>query len=316
VRQLLSGARESCRSGYHPGPDITALAHNPDRVVESKYDLEPNRDRYHYITRDFSAGSASGEYNAQDKFVNIELASTKDLADITIVPDKQDNPYGKLKSKDRSGHNKPTHIPIHATSVQDHGAMLTLLDLDPSHEGAIESLATNIVLPSNADSIEMDGQKIDVKTPFKKEASAKSVIAVREGNAIVVLRIFEAEKSQFVLQAEMDGLKYNALRYTAYHYRGESQKLAEKHLRVGILAYTTTCNSEKQCAEAIERMKSAHIENHADGHNWSVKAKVGSTELAATRDLEHRTILSRDVNGKPFAAQYPLSINGKAVELR
>jgi hypothetical protein len=302
--------------GYHPGPDIVALAHRSDRIIESKYDLEANRDRYHYVTRDFSIGSASGEYNAQDKFINIELASQKDLADITIVPDKQDNPYGKIKTKDRSGHSKPTHIPPHATSVQDRGAMLTLLDLDPSHEGAVESLATNIVLPSNADSIEMDGRRIDTKAPFKRDASDKSVIAVREGNAIVVLRIFEADQAHFVLQAEKDGLKYNALRYTAYHYQGESKKLPDKHVRVGILAYSTACTSEKQCAEAIERVKSAKIESHGEGHIWSVKAQIGGTELSAARDLDHRAILSRQVNGKSFGAADPLSINGKAVELR
>ena len=285
-------------------------------MIESKYDLQPDRDRYNYITREFSAGSASGEYNAQDKFINIELASTKDLADITLVPDKQDNPYGKIKSKDRSGHNKPTHLPPHATSVQDRGAMLTLLDLDPSREGAVESLATNIVLPSGADSIEMDGEKIDTKAPFKKDATAKSVIAVREGNAIVVLRIFEADQSQFVLQAEKDGLKDHALRYTAYHYRGESRKLSEKHVRVGILAYATTCNSDKECGEAVARLKSAHIDTHGDSHTWSVKARIGEVELAASRDLDHRTILSREANGRPFAPQYPLSINGKLVELR
>lgn len=153
---------------------------------------------------------------------------------------------------------------------------------------------------TKAAQVAMDGQTVNVKAPFKKDASAKSVIAVREGNAIVVLRIFEADKAQFVLQAEKDGLKYNALRYTAYHYRGDSQKLPEKHVRVGILAFTAMCNSEKQCAEAIERVKSAHIESHIEGHVWSVKAQIGNVELAAARDLDHRTILSREANGKPF----------------
>jgi hypothetical protein len=306
--------------GYHPGSEITTLIHKNDRVVESKYDLEANRDRYHYLTRDFSVGSASGEYNAQDKFVNIELASSKDLADITLVPDKQDDPYGKIKTKDRSGHNKPTHIAPHETSVQDHGTMLTLLDLDASREGELSSLATNIVLPSNADAILLDGHAVDVNKPFKKEASAKSVIAVREGNAITVLRIFDASgdatgQPRFYLQGEKEGLKYNAFRYTVYHYRGEPRKLSDKHVRAGILAYTTTCKSDKECADAIEKVKAARIESHADAHMWSVKARVGAVDLAAVRDLDRRAILSRQVNGKAFAAQYPLSINGEPVHL-
>jgi hypothetical protein len=306
--------------GYRPPADIVALTRKPERIVESKYDLESNRDRYHYLTDRFSIGSASGEYNAQDKYVNIELASAKDLVDITVVPDKQDNPYGKVKSKDRSGHSKPTHIPPHATSVQDRGVMLTLLDLDASREGEVQSLTTDLVLPSNADAISIDGRAVDVKAPFRTDASAKSVIAVREGNAIVVLRIFEAGAVQqdhpvFLLQADNEGLKYNALRYTAYHYRGEAKKLTEKHVRVGILAFVTTCTSDRQCAEAIERVKAARIESHAGGHIWSVKAMVGKTELAAARDLDRRAILSRQVNGKPFGAPSPLAINGKPVEL-
>jgi hypothetical protein len=245
------------------------------------------------------------------------MASTKDLVDITVVPDKQDNPYGKLKSKDRSGHNKPTHIPVHATSVQDRGAMLTLLDLDPSHEGELATLATNLVLPSKADAILLDGHPVDVRAAFRKDASAKSVVAVREGNSIAVLRIFEAgDHAEFLLQGEKEGLHYNAIRYTAYHYRGEQKKLSEKHTRVGILAYVTSCSSDKQCAEAIERVKSAQIESHADAHIWSVRVQIGSTELAAARDLDRRAILSRQVNGKPFGAQAPLAINGKPVELQ
>jgi hypothetical protein len=307
--------------GYHPDTDIITLSHKPDRVIESKYDLKPVRDRYNYIARDFSAGSASGEYCPQDKFVNIELASPKDLADITVVPDTQDNPYGKIKTKDRSGHNKPHHIPPHATSVQDHGAMLTLLDLDASHEGAVASLATNIVLPSNADSILLDGQGVDCQKPFRKDAGATSVVAIREGRAIAVLRIFEADavgggQAHFVLQGDKSGFKFNAVRYTAYHYRGDSRKLAEKHLRVGVLAYTATCTSERECADAIGRVKSAEIESRVKGPVWSVKAKLGATELAAARDLDRRTIVSRQVNGKAIGAQYPLSIDGKPVALR
>ena len=68
-------------------------------------------------------------------------------------------------------------------------------------------------------------------------------------------------------------------------------------------------------AEAVDRVKSARIDNHGDAHTWTVDAHVGSTELAAARDLDEHMILSRKVNGKPFGAQYPLSIDGKPVKL-
>jgi hypothetical protein len=185
----------------------------------------------------------------------------------------------------------------------------------------VESLATNLVLASNAGSIAIDGQTVVARAPFRIDANAKSVVVIREGNAIAVLRIFEAAaagggQAHFVLQGERDGLKYNAIRYRAYHYRGESKKLPEKYIKVGILAYTAVCTSEKQCAEAVDRVKSVWIDSHDDGRIWTVRARVGSTELAAARDLDRRMILSRQVDGKPFGAQYPESIDGKPVELR
>lgn len=156
--------------------------------------------------------------------------------------------------------------------------------------------------------IEIDGQTIDPSAPFQKQASENSVIVVREGKSIVVLRIFEAEKSQLVLQAERDGLKYHALRYTAYHYRGPAAMIPKKHQRVGIIVYASTCSTDKECADAVKRIQSARIESKSDGHIWNVIAEIHDTKLAAERDLDHRAIVSRDVNGKPFRAQSPLSV--------
>lgn len=157
--------------------------------------------------------------------------------------------------------------------------------------------------------IEIDGQTIDPSAPFQKQASENSVIVVREGKSIVVLRIFEAEKSQLVLlQAESDVLKCHALRYTAYHYRGPAAVIPKKHQRVGIIVYASTGSTDKECADAVKRIQSARIESKSDGHIWNVIADIHGTKLAAERDLDHRAIVSRDVNGKPFRAQSPLSV--------
>ena len=108
----------------------------------------------------------------------------------------------------------------------------------------------------------MDGHQVETKAPFKKDGSAKSVIAIREGTAIVVLRIFE--RIIPILSCRSNRTISSTTRYTAYP---------------------------------------AHIESRVGDQIWRVKAQIGNVELAAARDLDHRLILARQVNGEPFAAQ-------------
>ena len=148
--------------GYRPPAGVLRLASLPERIVESRYRAEPHRDRYNYVTPDFAAGSASGHYGTHDKLINIELANQRDLPVIYVAPDAIDHPYGKLKSKDRSGHLKPVHAPLNAASVQHKGALLTLLDLDPSALAETGSFATNVVVPAGADALVLDGKPVKV----------------------------------------------------------------------------------------------------------------------------------------------------------
>jgi hypothetical protein len=279
--------------GYMPPESILKIAREPERIIEAKWDSAPGKDRYHYITPEFSIGSASASYGPQDKLIAVELASAKELPVITVVPDLFDAPYGKLKSKDRSGHSKPTHIPLHPNLVQRKGAILALLDLDPSREKPTVSLATNIVLPAAADSITLDDAVVDASKPFERPAGAKSVVTIREGRAAVAVRIFEAaacdgQKPAFVLKADPEGLKWGALRYAVYQYRGAEKQLTEKHLRVGILIAAGS-----DATELTERLRAAKIETTSDG----VRARVGSEVFEAGREKREGSVFS--INGRP-----------------
>jgi hypothetical protein len=251
--------------GYTPPAAILALARVPERVVTGRWDLEPGKTRTNYLTPDFAIGSASASYGPQDKLIAVELGSRKELPVISVVPDVFDAPYGKFKSRDRSGHSKPRHPPLRPAVAQEKGAVLALLDLDPRAEKEIETLATNVLLPARADLVTLDGKTVDAAQPFELAAGPQSVVGIREGHAAVAIRIFSAQgcggqKPAFRLKADAEGLPWGALRYTVYHYRGPTRQQAEKHLRVGILIL-----AGKDLGEVTERVRTARIETTPGG---------------------------------------------------
>jgi hypothetical protein len=235
--------------GYRPAATILALAETPERVVVSRWDANPERVRYTYLTPDYAIGHANGDYNAQDKMVSIELASEKEnFPAITIAPDTTDQPYGKLKTKDRSGHNKPKHLPLHPEAVQEKGLLRAVLNLDKSAD-----LATHIVLPARADRIVLDGGIVKADQPFEKTGGPASVVGIREGNAAVAIRIFHADGDQprFVLQADPEGLRWGAARYTVYH------RWIDRRVRVGLLIAAARCVNDREFADLIRRVRDA-----------------------------------------------------------
>jgi hypothetical protein len=237
--------------GYRPPAKILALAETPERVVVSRWDANPDRIRYTYITPAFAIGHAKGDYNAQDKMISIELTSEKQLFPaITVAPDATDQPYGKLKAKDRSGHSKPTHLPLHPQAVQEKGMLRAVLNLDK----LTPEVATHIVLPAKADRIVLDGEVIQADQPFEKTGGPASVVGVREGNAAIAIRIFHSDggKPRFVLKADREGLRWGAARYTVYH------RAANGHARVGLLIMAAVCSSDREFANLIRRVRDAN----------------------------------------------------------
>lgn len=306
--------------GYHPPQSLYDLANAPERIVQSRWDTDPQHDRYNYLTRDFVIGSAQGAYGPQDKMISVELASEKTgkpLPVMAVIPDMIDSPYGKLKTLDRSGHSKPTHLPPNITAVQEKGVLLAMLDLDPTHEKKeIASLATNFLLPAAADQIVLDGKRISLGVPIEIAAKVDSIVGVREGQAGVVLRFFQidgcdGQSPAFAVKSDEIGLQDGAARLVAYHYQGPAKMLAETHVRAGMIIIAAPCRSDEEFAALQAEAKNAVIEQRADGKTWDVTARIGgSLSLSASHDLQHHKTLWRKVNGKEVESQL-LMINGQ-----
>ncbi len=270
--------------GYEPPEKILRLAGMAERVVAGRYDPPPYRDRYNYLTPDFAIGSATGDYGPQDKMVNITLKSAKEgFPEITVVPDVFDEPYGKARRKDRSGHSKPVHLPLHPTTVQEKGALLVMLDLDLSKEDA-EKIATNVILPAEADEIRQTG----------------SVTGVREGKAAVAIRILAAGA-----ELKKDGLKWKSARLALYH------PSRDKHVRTAILFLAAKCENEADFAALLKRAREAKVSDTTEAGVWRVKAEMGSLTLEGSRG----PTLERMVNGKPVDVNTALVVNGTPVRI-
>jgi hypothetical protein len=301
--------------GYRPSAKILSIAHKMDRVVLQKWDAGPDRDKTTYITDGFAMGSANGNYGAQDKPISIQLKSDKDLPDISIVPDTTDQPYGKVRIKGSDGHMKPVHQPLHPTIVQEKGALLVLLDLDPSKAGMVESLATNILLPAKVDRLTLDGKVCPSDEEFSQAAHKDSVVGVREGNTGVAIRVFKLDgcagkEALAALKADKNGLKYGAARLAVYHHRGAPTALKDVHIRVGFLILVEPCADEAAFKDLLKRVGAARIEEKGAKGSWDVAACIGDLTLEAGRDLDHRATLYRRVNGQDVKSPM-FSINGE-----
>jgi len=305
----------AAEQAYHPGRDLIALASEPERVVESRWDLTPDRNRYHYLTPDFAIGSASGDYGAQDKLITVELTDGDKIPVITIIPDVFDSPYGTVKSLDRSGHSKPTHLPLHATCVQEKGALLALMDVDASKAPQTDSLATNILLPARAQRITLDDQPLSTKKLFETAAAKNCVIGVQNGKAGIAIRIFHADpvegaELQTLLKLDADGMKNHAARYVAYQYRGRAKRLADKHVGFGILILARKCESSEALSALVREAREAKIQDTRARDLWSVRADVEGRSLFISRDVKKNQLVSREVDGKQENPA-TLSLNAK-----
>jgi hypothetical protein len=292
--------------GYHPSADILALAHLPSRLIHQRTGILPGQDRTCFLTPDFAIGSTSAYHGPQDRQLSISLAATDDhpMADLSVILDPFDSPYGTHELKDRSGHSKPTHLRNDLAAVQSNGTILALLHLNPNLANQPEStLATNILFPANADQLLLDGNPLSLTPGQVVPVSSKTWLMVRQGKAVAAVRIFLADLSaeQQPESAELprwyikyDGTKANAARLVAYHYQGEEKLLTDKTLRAGIMMMVRSCDSPEAVQAWADELRKISLHQTLEDHQWTVE----TGNLKATLDLAKRIVVSRTVDGK------------------
>jgi hypothetical protein len=270
---VLDNAREG---GYRPKKDAIALADRLPREVVSAWDENPMHGRFSWIGKDVSIGCTSGDYNAQDKLFNATFAGSAGSTQMSVVPDIFDAPYGLVKNPDKTGHMKPTHLPLHAACVESAGIALFTLDLDPSAVPAdAKGFATNLLLPGEA------------KVAWDRESGS-----VTMGDATVFMRLIHVDGTPTV-SLEHTRLKIQHLA------PGESTK--EKHLRVALLI-------------GIRDVAGAKVSSELRDGMWTVRAALPGLSLELQRDqADRKKIAAQKVNGEPVARMV-LAIDGKSIE--
>ena len=299
---------------YRGAPGLLELAALPERVVRSRFGVLPGQDRYVLITPDFAIGSASAYYGPQDKRVCVELASAKKLPVISFLTDAFDAPFGRVRMTDRSGHRKPRHLQQIVATVQDRGFLLGLFDVSPElRRGEVTNLASNIILPMQADQVWLDGRRVDTSKRVALPAGPDSVVAVREGKAAVAARLFAADGCAGrapLWQLKYDGNPQGAGRFVVYHYRGSPRQLVEPAVRAGLLLVAERCETDAEFAVFLQRARQIQPVSRLDNDVWQVSARLGATELQAALDLKQKKIAARRVNGKAWQAEV-LNVNGR-----
>ncbi len=303
---------------YHPGPSVLALARLPERTVIQRYGAEPGRDRYNRVTPDYDIGSTSTYYGPQDEQISVEFATNKKLPVTWIVLDSIDAPFGKQSFKDKSGHDKPKHLRDVLAAVQSGSSVLALHDLAPDlAHGKYESVATNIILPVEADAIYLDDTKLpagQIGHSFEQAASKDSVVFVREGKTAAAFRIFDAsalENQTPHFAVKYDGNEWGAGRLVVYHYSGKSTGFGQGTTALaGVYLNAERCDSDQAFEDFRKRMHGLKIESKRDGKEWSASVEVDGTKLETALDLSNHSIAYRRVGGQNVLP-HPLTVNDK-----
>ncbi len=293
--------------GYHPAAWLNALAESPERVVKQWFGTAPGQDRYTYLTGDFAIGSASRYYGKQDKQIAVDLASGKDLAQISLVLDEFDSPYGNVKTPEGTGHMKATHLRNAIAAVQEEGSLLALVNLGPQFSAqptkTYTSVASNMVFPSTVDRLYLDGTEITSRTGTIP-VGIDCVLGVREGDSVVAVRMFHVDGIggySPTAAIKFDGGEFAAGRLVAYHYSGPARTFAPGTTsRTGVLVVARRCTGDAEAAAFLQSVKEAPIAMESLGSQWTASVSLPDVDLAAGLDTATDAILYRRVNGVDY----------------
>jgi hypothetical protein len=345
---LLNAEREP----YRPSPRALCLSTGREREITSTFG--PNggaggRQRYAFIAPEFALGSASADYGTnvesdQDEMIRAELASSPKTSAIVVLPDYLDSPGVSVKSGE---FNKVTHLLMSPAAAQKGGAMLALLRVAataPNYKSAdgkllpLVSLATNVIVPADADEILIDGQPAERDRDVS--LTARPTLVVRLGTGAVAVSVLEASGLECTGAAEgfvdrhKAALHFKPLerananhgstaRLAIYHeanLSGDSSTLSNCFARVALLIVGERCAGPGCAHDFLERVSEANkaakrFFDARDG-DWDVSARVpGMPELRVHRVVgRDEKLLAREVDGREMSFS-PLRVNSRAVGL-
>lgn len=300
---------------YHPSQKLLALAHTAERTVEQRFDENDVQSRYTYLTQHFAISTAEGSYSPQDKMFAVDLVADKPLVSITVMPDASGSPYGVQKVRDKSGHNKPAHLPPNLSSVQSKGTALLVFDLDPSSAAHKDAYSTNLILPAHPDELQLDGRVVRPSSSLKETATPDSVVALRAASACFAARVLDVEpldgkSAAITLRADSEGWENGAIRLEIEHAASVSAT-SQQHLHVTMLATVQDCGTAGLSGLA-ERMKAAKASIHREDTSFAVGVKAGDMHLDLEEDLQKRLPSSQKINGAD--THHPVfNVNGQAM---
>jgi hypothetical protein len=293
---LLESTKEG---GYHS--PLKHFGSETNRVVTQRWDENPEKYRYTYITPNFAMGIANGQYGPQDKMFSVDFAGSmpgkkdKPIPNIFLATTTTGIPYGKDRTLDRSGHAKPKHLTNGLAAVQEKGLALLLADADPKSDKKSETFYVDMVLPSFG-ALTVNEEPVAISTRLNRSIKAGDTIGIRIGSACFALTPFGdlGPITGQALKADEDGLSYGALRLsTTFHSETHNEPM-----RSAYLAYAENCIGAGN--SAATHLHGAKVKATAMPHNWTVEAALDNTVLSIDYNPDDHAPIRTNVNGAEF----------------
>jgi hypothetical protein len=355
--QLVYNLLNESVGGYRPSATTLCAAGEPVREVRSTWGLDASsagKQRYLYITPDFTLGSTSAAYNPTDIVSIQDLPVAGSLGASNAVPlvaafgDYFDDPGGEMIAN--GDFAKITHLQTTPASAQLYGDLLTVLRVDAANPGytdpatgtpvPIVNLATDILVPSEADDLLLDGNPADLATVTVLDPHA--TVTVRIGSGVLSAALVDvsglecpvpgasiAELSTPTVQFKgfigASATHGGVARLVVYHDRNppsDASSLQGCWARTTLLVRGTSCSggSPSACAAAFAQQTraaalAATVQYDAGTGSYGVLLRAASdagTQLSVQRTLSPEAVGNRLVNGQalPFP---PLAVGGAAV---
>jgi hypothetical protein len=343
---------EADAAGYRAPASALCLSALPEREVLSTYGADAGtsrRERYVYITPDFTLGSASADYGTsvgsdQDELLRAELGASSRIPVIAVIADYLDAPGTSVREGDFT---KVTHLLMSPAAAQRREAMLALLRVeakDPQYAGAdggtlpLRNLATNVTFPASADAIWLDGAPADLSRD--QVVSARPTLAVQIGSGAVAMSVLEAGGlecpnadgsigARSVPEVHVKPLAPSSsardavARLVVYHdlaLPADTSTLAKCFARASLLFLAQPCRSAGCLGDLTARARAASDAavrrwDPATG-DWDVTVTIdGGPMLRVHRGLgQNPQVLAREIDGTPLTFP-PLSVNGIPISL-